>query len=192
MLWFNRNKLVMSTLVISAVSLGGCGFSPLYGQKRNQPYMEQALASISVSRIPDHVGQMLRQEILQRIAPKRKRVAPIYTLSISLSESIGQLSVDQSGFASRANLNLTAAYIMTKAKSAEPVIEGNVATVASYNILSSDFATLSAEENARKLAVKRLAELLQTRLAVHFKISAPEQPASRPSNPNGINYGYPN
>ncbi|MBL4693452.1 MAG: hypothetical protein JKY92_09015 [Magnetovibrio sp.] len=111
-----------------------------------------------------------------------------------MSESIARLSIDQSSFATRANLKVSASYSLTRLQDGKKIIKGTVNTVASYNILSSDFATIVAEDNARKLAITQLAELLHTRLGVHFKISAPDQSSSTssPSDAKSTKYGYPN
>jgi len=182
-------------LIFSLFGLNACGFSPLYAQNSTQPYMQSALASISVSYIPDRVGQIMRNELQQRLSPKSSNVAPVYTLSVSLTESMTSLAIDQTQFATRSNLHLISAYQLTRISDHASIISGTLETVASYNILSSDFANLAAQANARKLAIIDLARSLRSRIAVHFKINAPKPPtANAPSRrrSSNVNYGYPN
>jgi len=198
MLWFKSkaNKLSVSALVVTGLALSACGFSPLYGQNAAQPYVINTLAGISVQPIEDRVGQMMRTQLQSGLTPKgAKRTAPQYELMVTLSESIGVLAVDQASFATRANLYLNGDYQLVRLSDHLEVISGSAKTVASYNVLSSDYATLQAQANARELAVKDLSHILQSRLAVHFKTKAPKVQKSNQSNGQGsgqINYGYPN
>jgi len=198
MLWFKSkaNKLSVSALVVTSLALSACGFSPLYGQNAAQPYVINTLAGISVQPIEDRVGQMMRNQLQSGLTPKgAKRTAPQYDLTVTLSESISVLAVDQASFATRANLYLDGNYLLVRISDHLEVISGSAKTVSSYNVLSSDYATLQAQANARELAVKDLSHILQSRLAVHFKTTAPKiQKSDKPygQGSGNINYGYPN
>jgi LPS-assembly lipoprotein len=116
-------------------------------------------------------------------------------LTVSLSESIAVLAIDKAAFATRANLNLGGTYQLVRLSDSNEIISGTISTVASYNVLSSDYATLQAQANARELAVKDLSHILVDRLAVHFKTTAPDVQSSQQPSRQGTgryNSGYPN
>ena len=189
-------QIIRSGLLLSVLALNACGFSPLYGQQSRQANTGASLSYISVLPIKDRVGQMLHNELVRHFTPKGTQVSPLYDFRVDLSEGIAQLAVDQSSFATRANLRLFGQYTLVQRSNEATIISGTVNTVASYNILSSDFATQTAQANARKLAVIELAKLLRTRVAVHFKAQAPQQnrTSKKPFGQSSgqTNYGYPN
>ncbi|PHS78955.1 MAG: hypothetical protein COB59_04270 [Rhodospirillaceae bacterium] len=187
--------LVLTGVILTSIGLSACGFTPLYGQQNNNTHVLAALDSISIARIPDHVGQMMRLELQHRLSPKASNRAAQYQLNVTLSEGIASLAVDQSAFVTRSNLNLTGTYKLVRLSDNAVILSGNARTVASYNILSSDFATITAQANARKLAVVDVAKIVQTHIAAHFKTTARPTVRKNMSNkgPGGeIDYGYPN
>ncbi|MBL4614423.1 MAG: hypothetical protein JKY27_06070 [Magnetovibrio sp.] len=162
-------KTLVSLALISVAALqSGCGYRPLYAQNTNVPHTAQQLNLIEIKPITDRVGQMMRTAVQRRIAPKAQKIAKQYDLQINLTESIATLAVEESAFATRANLHLRAQFQLINKTDRKQLLDGTVKTVSSYNILSSDFATISARKDARKRAVEDLAASLQTRLAIYF------------------------
>jgi len=179
------SKTASRALIIGfAVMLGACGFKPLYGPRGTNTdaganiKTEDYLALVRIGPIKDRLGQMMHNELLERLSPKGRPVHPRYTLTVTVTESIGSLGVQKSGDATRANLNLTASYALG-ALSAEqggaPVTlaSGSLRAVSSYDISSAEFATLSASRNARINAVREVADDIRTRIAVYFSQNAP-------------------
>ena len=73
--------------------------------------------------------------------------------------------------ATRANLRFRATFslIRNDAKRST-VFNGSSRIVASYNILTSDYATLIAERNARKRAVREISAEIANRLAAFLQL----------------------
>lgn len=151
-----------------ALWLAACGYQPLYGQNAGGEATQRHLASIHVKTIADRDGQRMRTALKQRLAPRARNLTKVYELNVTLNESVSELAVERNAFATRANLSLTANYSLTN-QQREELLNAKVNTVASYNILTSDFATLAAKDDARKRAIEDLADTLRTRLAAYFK-----------------------
>jgi len=170
----------LAALLIAGATISACGYRPLYGQNgqsSSTPSVQARLASINVKPIPDRVGQMMRSALTHRLAPRTTTRARAYDISITLSESVATLAVEQSAFATRANLSLSANYVLSRKTDGLPLTSGSIKSVASYNILSSDFATRAAKSDSRSRAVKDVAEILRTRLAIYFQGPGLKQPA---------------
>lgn len=157
------------TLLATSLTLTACGYKPLYGQNGATAQTTQHMASVNIKPISDRVGQLMRTALKRRLAPKAQNIAKVYELSVSLSESISTLAVEESSFATRANLNLSASFQLVRNADSAILVDGSLKTVSSYNILSSDFATISAKNDARERAVEDLAATLHTRLGIYFK-----------------------
>jgi LPS-assembly lipoprotein len=57
---------------------------------------------------------------------------------------------------------------MTDARSVKTIFEGQSLAVTSFDVLSSEFGTLTAEKDARRRAVIDLAQDMRNRIAVFF------------------------
>jgi len=162
-------NLVSIALVFAGVSLSACGYTPLYGRSSGGAQVVAELSQIDVRPIVDRVGQMMRTELRRGLSPQGLHGTPQYQLTVTLSEGLSELAVEQSAFATRANLTLSSTYQLVRSADSFEILVGSASSVASYNILSSDFATQSAQSNARERAVVNLAQTIRQRLAVHFQ-----------------------
>jgi len=165
------SALLISSLCVAAVGLSGCGFRPLHGQFANDPAATADLAAVEVKPIPNRVGQLMRTALQRRLNPVRG-VSPLYALSVGLTESTAKLAIEQNAFATRANLTLIATFSVTRNQDGADLFHGQSTAVASYNILSSQYATLAAQTNARECAIDTLANDMRTRLAIYFTSAA--------------------
>ena len=108
---------------------------------------------------------MLRNELLDRMNPRALNVPTQYGLAVDVSESKQSLAVRRDDTATLANLILSANYILT-AVDGEELLTGTVKSYNSYDISSSDFATLAAETDARARAARDLADGITIRIGV--------------------------
>ena len=162
MSWFRATALAACLAI-----LGGCGFQPLYGQ-RDRGSVAAELAAVKIKLIENRVGQQLRNFLLDRLNPQGKPATAIYDLIIELAESREDLGIRKDETATRANLTLRAEYVLESAATGEILVEGFSRSVTSYDLVDSDFATLSAEADARKRAVRQISEDIKIRLGIYF------------------------
>ncbi len=148
--------------------LSGCGFRPLYGPTSASPARtSERLGAVSIARIPDRTGQLVRNALLDRINVGGQPAKPEFVLNVSVIESIQNLAIQKDETATRANLILQANFRLAKSATGESVFDGSVQSVSSYNISTSqDFATLSAETNARRRGARDLADEITARVAI--------------------------
>lgn len=172
----------ISILFCVAVMLSSCGFRPLHGQYSagENPGATATLSTVYIKPIQDRSGQMMRTALERRLSPNGQQAAQQYRLSITLTESLSQLAVEQNAFATRANLILTANYSLERAQDNFQFPSGASTAVASYNILASKYATRSAEQNARERAIETLANDLRTRIAILLSAPVASSPSRTP------------
>ena len=158
----------ISAYVAALAVLGACGFQPIYGS-RGTPGTQVQMASIEVGIIKDRHGQQLRNFLLDRINPGGTPQSPNYTLTVVLTSGKQLLALRKSQLSTRANLNFVAAFnLKGKNQHSGKNFSGTSKITVSYNILSSHFATLIAEENARSRAAKELSADISNRIAAYF------------------------
>ena len=161
-------KLVsIITLIIGCLGFlatKGCGFRPIH---RTDSVSGMAnLGKIDVWIIPNRTGQLLRNELLQQLQPSGPIKPLEYVLSISLDESIQTFAIRRDAVATRANLTLQASFKLKVHHTDKILFTGQSFSINSYNILTSDYATVSARQHARKRAVRHLAMDIRNRVSV--------------------------
>jgi LPS-assembly lipoprotein len=153
--------------IFIGILLSGCGFKPLYGNHTIGTASSNFL-HIEINSIKDRDGQQLRNELIRRLYGGNQRLAAIYRLKTELNESKSSLAVQKSAFATRGNLVKTANFSLIRTDSGASDFNGASRVTVSYNILSSEFASLLSEKNARERAVRELSEDIRVRLGVYF------------------------
>ena len=170
MWWFSQRRgvIVLAWLALCGV-LAACGFRPLYA-----PVGEREIAAnddmslIYVRPLPDRTGQQLHNLLLNRLNPRGQPRNPGYVLNVRLSESIRELGIRKDETATRANLRLEASFTLRRADTRQVLIKGRGLSVNSYNILQSQYATLTSENDARARGLRELSDFIQARLAAFF------------------------
>lgn len=163
---FERAHLAAGTFVAILLLLtAGCGFQPVYG---GGAPVRADMAAVEIALIADRSGQLLRNELLDRLTPKGAAQMPRYMLVVELAESKQNLAIRRDDTATRANLILTAQFKLSENVSDDLVLEGRSRSLNSYNISTFEFATLSAETDARRRATRELAQDIATQLALYF------------------------
>ena len=147
--------------------VAACGFQPLYGRGGDGATDTSArLAGVGIDFIADRPGQLLRNELLDRMTPLGAPADPRYRLAVTLNESRQNLAVRRDATATRARLTLTAAFRLLDTNNGLELLAGSTQSINSYNISSSDFATISAEADARRRGARDLAQDITARVAI--------------------------
>jgi LPS-assembly lipoprotein len=170
--------------------LSACGFEPLYGQRGvSGGSVVDEFAQVRIAPIAERAGQMLYNELRDRLNPRGKPATPRYLLAISLVETRQELAYRGDETATRANMDLIATYVLrhTVAEGDEGeeqvITHGTARITTSYDILDSQFATLVSINDARARAVRVLSDDLQARLATALSPRAATGPASDATPP---------
>lgn len=158
----------ISLFCLLFLSLSACGFQPLYGSATQNADVQTKLAGIYIPPIKGRTGQILRNELLDLTTPKGIPAQPLYRLTIGLTESKSGLAIQEDDTKTRYNLTLSTSFRLIKTADGTKTYAGSTQTIASYNVVASDFANLSAEINAEKRAALVAAEQIHQQLSVYF------------------------
>lgn len=150
--------------------LAACGFQPLYGDRTSGgPVATPEMAQIAIPPIPDRAGQLLRNELRDRLTPTGLPDKPRWRLDVSLKETKTDLVILRDATATFAKYVGEAKWVLVDLASNAPATRGRATRRASYSISSSEFASLQAEEDARRRVVTEIAEDIRLRLGLYFK-----------------------
>jgi LPS-assembly lipoprotein len=147
--------------------LVGCGYRPLYGQHgADNASVVDEMALIHIEAIPDRVGQQMYNMLRERLNPYGKPEQAKYGLSVALAETRENLFLEKDETATRANLMLKASFILRRLDDGTVVVTGSSRSVSSYDILSSQFASVISQEDARERDARAISDDIRTRLAL--------------------------
>jgi LPS-assembly lipoprotein len=144
--------------------LSGCGLRPIYAGGGSGP-VARGLAQIDVPPIEGQAGWLVRNALRDRLAHFGTAK---YRLDVRLDdklEGLGLLSNDSIG---RERRTLRARYELVDIASGEIVIDATAGSDAGIDVVSSEFATIAAEQTALENLARELAQRISVKLALHF------------------------
>jgi LPS-assembly lipoprotein len=158
-------------IIFTSLGVSGCGFQPLYAPT-NQA--REKLSHIKIKQIPDRMGQVLRNHLLDTLTPYGEPKNPEYILKITVDEQRIDLGFRKDATARRAQLQYTADVILLHATSHEVILSDKLDLMAGFSIGSqADFSSIPAlvsEEKARLRAMEILAQDIKSLLASYLSI----------------------
>lgn len=162
--------LAMSLPLLSiGLSLGGCGFTPLYAPAIDAHAAQ--FAQVFVSVIADRPGQELRQALQMRLDDGSASANKTLVLDVRYTVVNQGLSVQADNSTTRNRITGAASWSLHSVTNPQTtVFKGQVRAVDGYNVLNGQFfyADLSAQAAEKRLA-EALADQIAARLAVYFK-----------------------
>jgi LPS-assembly lipoprotein len=162
-----KQAWIIAALVLAA-PVGGCGFHPLYGDTGATADTADKLASIYVEPIEGQkLGYELRNTLIDLFDASGRPSAGTYRLRITLTHKSEGVAVQNDAAITRYNDTLTVKFVLTNLKG-ETVTEGAESGLSAYNVVSSPYATLIAQQDADERAAQDIAYRIRTDLAVFF------------------------
>lgn len=154
-------------ILAAALLLSACGLQPMYaGGASGQ--VAQGLAAVEVPAIEGRAGWLVRNALVDRLGAAG-RVTPRYRLDVRLDdklEGLGLLSDDTIG---RERRTLRARYQLVDTVSGAIVLDATAGSDAGIDVVSSEYATIAAEQTALENLAKVVADKIVARLALQLR-----------------------
>ncbi len=148
---------------LTLLLLAACGFQPMYAQ----PGGASAIGPVQIAEIDGKAGHVLRTELSRMLAVENDGSPPM-DLRITLVEQVTPLGIRVDESATRAELRLTANYILTPPQAGATVMRGSVFTVVNYDIPTAAFGEIAAQDDARERAAETMAQRFRAELALRM------------------------
>lgn len=150
-------------IAVFALLVAACGFAPLYAPG---PGGAGAIGPVNIVEIEGKAGHVLRIELDRMLEPERAQGGEPMVLEITLREYVTPLGITLDESATRAELRLTANYILTPPTGQGQPIRGTVTTVVNYEIPIAAFGEIAAQDDARERAAETMAQRFRAELAL--------------------------
>jgi LPS-assembly lipoprotein len=158
----------LGRLFVLVSFLAACGFQPLYGD-REESGIEAELAAIKVAPARERLGQLLVISLRDGLNPSGDRVAPRYSLNVTVISSVGDFAIRADGTASRQLYSATASFTLSKTGSPGAVLAGSARANDSYDIGANPFTTIVAAGDADKKAAESMSQEIQRQIALFLR-----------------------
>lgn len=150
-------------VVLFALLLSACGLKPLYGGGA-QGAAGQLLGSVEVPAIAGKAGWLMRDSLVRRLGAVpdgQKR----YRLDVELDDQITGFGVRRDDVVTRERRSLRARYKLVDLASDTVVLDATAGSDAGIDVVSSEYATVAAENTALERLSDIVADQIVARLA---------------------------
>jgi len=151
-------------LAPAILMLSACGLRPLYSGGSNG-VVAATLGSVSVSPISGQSGWLVRNKLIDRLGESGDS-KPAYRLDVTLDDNITTFGVRSDQAATQERRTLRARYQLVDLRNGMVLLDATAGSDATLDIVSSEYATVAAEQTALENLSETLADQITARVAL--------------------------
>lgn len=151
------------------LALSGCGLKPMYAGG-GSGVVATSLGSIQVAPIPERSGWLVRNALVDRLGGETGN--PSYRLDIELDDDLTAFGIRGDAAVTRERRTLRARYRLVDLSTGEVVLDATAGSDAGIDVVSSEYATVAAEQTAQERLAQVIADQMVSRLALYMRHSA--------------------
>ena len=144
-------------------SLSGCALKPLYAGGAAGP-AAQALRGVEIGAIEGKGGWLLRNALADRMQSAGQ--TPLYRLEVELDDQIAGFGVRRDDAVTRERRTLRARYRLVENATSSVLLDTTAGSDAGIDVVSSEYATVAAENSALERLSQIVADQIVTRVAL--------------------------
>jgi LPS-assembly lipoprotein len=146
------------------LALAGCSLRPLYAGGGAGP-VAQALHGIQVAPIQGRAGWLVRTALEDRLGDGRGD--PVYRLEVELDDDITGFGIRSDNAVTRERRTLRARYRLVDARVGTVLLDATAGSDAGIDVVSSEYATVAAEQTALERLSVAIADQIVSRIALY-------------------------
>jgi len=150
---------------LAALALSACGLHPLYGGGSGGT-VATTLRSVEVAPIEGQVGWLMHNKLTERLGASGGPRA--YRLEVELDDNITGFGIRGDRAVTRERRTLRARYRLVNLASGGVVLDATAGSDAGIDVVSSEYATVAAEQTA----VERLSEVVADQIVARLGLFA--------------------
>jgi LPS-assembly lipoprotein len=154
-----------AALALVLFCLGGCGLRPLYSGGSGSA-VAATLRSVKVAPIPGQSGWLMRNKLVDRLGESGSGTAA-YRLDVTLDDNITSYGLRSDQAATQERRTLRARFQLVDVRNGMVVLDATAGSDAGIDIVSSEYATVAAEQTALENLTDIVADQIVSRLALY-------------------------
>lgn len=156
------NRIAALALGLAPLSISGCGLQPLYAGGNGSP-VAASLRSVEVGQIGQRTGWLMRNALVDRFGGEHAGGA--YRLEVELDDNITGYGIRGDTATTRERRTLRARYRLVEQAHGTVVLDATAGSDAGIDVVSSEYATVAAEQTATERLSQIVADQIVTRIA---------------------------
>lgn len=152
------------SLLAAGSVLSACQLQPLYSGGSSGP-VASTLSTVTVAPIEGQVGWLVYNKLKDRLAPTGGGEAR-YRLNVELDDEIVGLGIRGDRAVTRERRSLRARYQLVDLTTGAVVLDATAGSDAGIDVVSSEYATVAAEQSAAERLSGLVADQIVARLAM--------------------------
>lgn len=160
-----------AAVLLLPFALAACGLQPMYAGGGSGA-VARGLAAVEVSAVEGKAGWLVRNALQDRLGASRANGAARYRLDVRLDDKLEGLALLSDVTIGRERRTLRARYQLVDAASGTIVLDRTASADAGIDVVSSEYATIAAENTALENLSKELADKIVTSLALGLRGSS--------------------
>lgn len=154
-------------LFLACLTLSACALQPMY-VGGGSGVVAQGLGAIEVPPIEGKAGWLMRNALVDRLGAGGTST-PRYRLDVRLDDKLEGLGVLSDDTVGRERRTLRARYQLVDLASGTVLLDATSGSDAGIDVVSSEYATIAAEETALENLSKAVADRIVTQLALTLR-----------------------
>ncbi len=153
------------------LALAGCGLQPMYAGG-GSGVVAQGLAGVEVSAIEGRAGWLVRNALVDRLGAANAGGGGVqYRLDVRLDDKLEGFAVLSDDTIGRERRTLRARYQLVDVGTDEIVYDASAGSDAGIDVVSSEYATIAAEQTALENLARDVADRIVTSIALQLRVS---------------------
>ena len=152
------------------LALGGCGLKPMYAGGSSGA-VASSLSAIQVAPIPERAGWLIRNALVDRLGGEASN--PSYRLEVDLDDDLTGFGIRGDSAVTRERRTLRARYRLVELSTGQVMLDATAGSDAGIDVVSSEYATVAAEQTAQERLAGVIADQMVARLALFARNRSP-------------------
>ena len=161
--------MIRALALVASLALAGCALQPLYSGGSSGP-VATTLSQVTVATIPGRDGWLMYNALKDRFPGEGSNAA--YLLEVDLDDDIIGLGIRGDRAVTRERRILRARYRLIELATGQVVLDATAGADAGIDVVSSEYATVAAEQTALENLTKSVADQIIERIATFASRSA--------------------
>ncbi|HEU4499674.1 MAG TPA: LPS assembly lipoprotein LptE [Sphingomicrobium sp.] len=153
------------------LALAACGLRPMYAGGPTGA-VASGLGTVQVAPIPERAGWLVRNALVDRLGGESGD--PSYRLEVELDDDLTAFGIRGDAAVTRERRTLRARYRLVDLSTGEVVLDATAGSDAGIDIVSSEYATVAAEQTAQERLAGVVADQMVARLALFMSRTKPQ------------------
>lgn len=164
--------------LLAPFALTACGLQPMYAGGSNAA-VAQGLAAVDIPAIQGRGGWLVKNALDARLGVAGQ-ATPQYRLDVRLDDSLEALGVLNDDTISRERRILRARYQLVDIATGAILLDATAGTDAGIDVVSSEYATIAAEQKALENLAVDIADRMATQVALTLRAQAAARTSPQP------------